>query len=266
MKKLFALVVFVLVAAMLAMPVLAAPSASVSLTASKTSLSVGDTFTVTVSTTKVESCTSGGFLFKYDANAFAYVDGKAMVSGYTMSGISTANNNLAGYFLTTSGGNTVQGDIFQITLKVKANASGSYTISGTPSMKAGNKEEVSFSTGSVTVTVGSSQPAPTTPAPTTPAPQPTNPQETAAPTTAATDPTGVTDVETDVPADIPTNGEDETSDTEKVEEPNQETGAITIGPSDTTDQDREAGFPWWIIFAVMGIGAIVAIVIIKKKS
>ena len=262
MKKVFTLVIVALTALMLAMPVFAAQSASVSLKASSTSVSVGDTFTVTVSTTKVENCTSGGFLFQYDGSAFEYVDGKALVSGYTMSGISTANNNLAGYFLTTSNGNTVQGDIFRITLKVKASASGSYTISGTPSMKAGNKEEVSFSTGSVTVTVGSSQPAPTVPAP-----EPTKPQETVAPTVAATEePTAAASTAPIAPDETFDSQGTQAPSEEKTQEPNQATDAITVGATDTTGQNRGGGFPWWIIFAVMGIGAIIAIVVIKKKS
>ena len=264
MKKLFALVVLVLIAAMLAMPVFAAQSATVSLAVSKNKLSAGDTFTVTVSTTKVENCTSGGFLFQYDENAFEYVDGKALLGGFAMSGISTAGGNLAGYFMATSGSHTVQGDIFSITLKVKASASGSYSISGTPSMlvaSGGNKENVSFSTGSVTISVGSSQTDPT--APTS---EPTQPQETVAPTTAATEPASeaTTEAPTTEASEVPTTAGTEAP-TEKVEDPSQETGIITIGPSDSAE-DQGAGFPWWILFAVMGIGAIVAIVIIKKKS
>ena len=150
MKKLSILVIIVLIIGMLAVPVLAAQSATMTVSASKTTVNRGDTITVTVSTSAVSNCTSGGFMFSFDKNVFEYVSGSAVLSGYT-AGVSTAAGNVAGYFM--NGNATVQGSIFQITLKVKdAAAFGTYSISGTPSLTAADGA-VSCSAGSVSITV-----------------------------------------------------------------------------------------------------------------
>lgn len=149
MKKLFVFLVVLMAAVMLVFPASAAQTATFSVSASNTAVLPGDTFTVTVSTSKVDNCTVGGFLFSYDKDAFEYVSGVSVLTGFT-AGVSTQAGNVAGYFM--NGEATVQGDIFQITLKVKDSASGAYTISGTPNMTAGG-ESVSCSTNSVTVTV-----------------------------------------------------------------------------------------------------------------
>ncbi len=156
MKKAFALVVLLLVASLLVMPVFAA-SAHMSVSASKSTVTRGDTFTITVSTGTVENCFSGGFMLNYDASVFDYVSGSALVSGFAMSGVTPMAGNVSGYFMNISGGTTVSGPLFQITLRVKDDAAyGSYTISGVPSMKIANgeeKEDVSCSAGGTTVTV-----------------------------------------------------------------------------------------------------------------
>jgi len=153
MKKLSILVIIILIIGMLAVPVLAAQSATMSVSASTNTVYRGDTITITVSASKVDNCTSGGFMFSYDKNVFEYVSGSATLSGFT-SGISTAAGNVAGYFM--NGNATVQGGIFQITLKVKDTAAfGSYTISGVPNMTAADGA-VSCSAGSTTVTVACS--------------------------------------------------------------------------------------------------------------
>ncbi len=152
MKKLSVFLIMLMAAALLVLPAFAAQTATFSVSASNTAVLPGDTFTVTVSTSKVDNCTTGGFMFSYDKNAFEYVSGVSL-SGLTgfNAGVSTQAGNVAGYFMNGTG--TVQGDIFQITLKVKDSASGAYTISGTPNMSAGG-ESVSCSANSVTVTVG----------------------------------------------------------------------------------------------------------------
>ena len=268
MKKLSILILVLLLVAALALPVLAAGSATMTLTASKTTLKQGDTFTVTVSTTSMENCTTGGFLFQFDEQVFDYVDGSALVSGFTMSGVSTLNGKIAGYFMATGGSATVKGELFRITLKVKSNAaSGSYTISGTPSLtvqEGGEKVSASATVDSVTVTVdgGETQPTEqeTTAATTEPAQSTaTEPSQSATtePTQSATSEatTGETvEVTTEDPEILPTKGEQTEAPTE----------ILTIGA--TVPAEPKAGFPWWIIFAVMGIGSIIAIVIIQKKS
>ena len=95
----------------------------------------GDTVTVTVSTSQVEHCATGGFLFDFDTDVFEYVSGEALVSGFTAAGVSTVNDVIAGYFM--DGDETLEGAIFQITLRVKEDADfADYTISGSPSLSA----------------------------------------------------------------------------------------------------------------------------------
>jgi len=152
MKKLSILAILILIISMIAVPVLAAQSATMSISPSSNTAYRGDTITVTVSSSKVENCTSGGFMFSYDKSVFEYVSGSALsgLSGYS-AGVSTAAGNVAGYFM--NGSATVQGGIFQITLRVKDNAAfGSYTISGVPNMTAADGA-VACSAGGTTVTV-----------------------------------------------------------------------------------------------------------------
>ena len=259
MKKLSILIVVLLMVNLVAMPVLAAQDASMTLSASKTNLEPGDTFTVTVSTTKVENCKTGGFLFQYDENVFEYVDGSALVGGFAMSGIYT-KTNVAGYFMSITDGVTVKGEIFRITLKVKDTASaGSYTITGVPSLAEADKEAISVTAGSVTVKVGTTQTEPTeseTVAATT------EPVET--PTTEATE-TKDTEATTEATTQTTTEATAEVTEPSKdTEATTQPTEIITIGA--VTPNEDKAGFPWWIPFALLGIGSIIAIIVIKKKS
>ena len=155
MKKVFALVVLMLVASLLVVPVFAA---HMSVSVSKSTVNRGDTITITVSTDTVENCTSGGFLLNYDTNVFEYAGGYALVSGFGSAGVTDMAGNVSGYFMSLGNGVTVSGGLFQITLKVKDNAPyGSYTLSGQPSMSIqnaeGNTETISCSAGSATVTV-----------------------------------------------------------------------------------------------------------------
>ena len=157
MKKLFTLVTLLLVAAMLVVPVSAAQSATMTVTVSGSTVAPGETVTVTVSTTAVENCFSGGFMFSFDKDVFEYVSGSALVKGYAISGISTVNDIISGYFMNTDKGSAVEGGIFEIILKVKDTAAeGSYTITGTPSLTVLNgtaKETITCSATGATVTV-----------------------------------------------------------------------------------------------------------------
>lgn len=155
MKKAAILAIVLLIVSMIAVPVFAAQSAHMSVYASTGAVKHGDTFTVTVSTSAVEHCVTGGFMFSYDTAAFEFVSGYALVSGFSAAGVSTEGGNVAGYFM--NGDATVQGEIFQITLRVKDGAAyGSYTISGTPSLTTqieNVKESVPCSAGSAAITV-----------------------------------------------------------------------------------------------------------------
>ena len=117
----------------------------------------GDTVIVTVSAPKIENCTVGGFLFDYDTDIFEYVGGEALVSGFSAAGISTANGKIAGYFMNGEG--TLEGPIFQITLRVKEDVEfAEYAISGTASFRVtvnGAQENISCETFGAAVTVES---------------------------------------------------------------------------------------------------------------
>lgn len=150
MKKLSIILILLLIVSMIAVPAFAAQSATMSVSASKSTAYRGDTITVTVSTSKVDGCTTGGFMFSFDKNAFEYVSGSALLSGFS-AGVSTQAGNVAGYFM--NGNATVQGNIFQITLRVKDTAPfGTYSISGTPSLTAADGT-VSCSAGRASVTI-----------------------------------------------------------------------------------------------------------------
>ena len=155
MKKFFVAVVLMLTLIFCVMPVFAAQNATISLSASNTTVYAGDTFTVTVKSTSVRYCIVGGYMFDFDTDVFEYVGGSALVTGFSSSGISTANDYIAGYFM--NGNETVTGNLFRITLRVKDNAAlGNHTISGTPSLKTeanGVQELVNCSSVGVTVTI-----------------------------------------------------------------------------------------------------------------
>ena len=139
MKKLSIFIALLLMFSLLAVPAFAAQTATMTVTASNISADRGDTFTVTVSTSSIDNCAAGGFMFSYDENAFEYVSGTALITGFNAAGISTINNNLAGYFMAPKvEGTSVSGNLFQVTLKVKDDAAfGDYTITGVPNVNDG---------------------------------------------------------------------------------------------------------------------------------
>ena len=152
MKKISIALILLLVINLIAVPALAAQSAHISVYASTSTVTRGQTFTVIVSTSAIENCISGGVFFEYDTNVFETVGGKAMSSlnGFT-AGIYNQNGKLAGYFMNSNA--TVQGDIFQVTLKVKDNAAfGTYNIYGEGSAND-TSGTVSCNTGSASVSV-----------------------------------------------------------------------------------------------------------------
>ena len=139
MKKLSIVLVLLLAISLLAVSVFAAQTATVTVTTSNTAVHRGETVTVTVSVSAVDNCEAGGFRFNYNTDVFEYVSGNALVIGYTGAGISTLNDQLAGYFMGNA--KNVEGDIFEVVLRVKDDAAyGDYTITGTPKMKSDNKD------------------------------------------------------------------------------------------------------------------------------
>ena len=155
MKKISILIILLLIASMLSLSVFAAQSATVTVSASNSSLSSGDTFTVSIDFPTIANCIAGGFMFEYDTDVFEYVSGKATVTGFSAAGVSTANGNLAGYFMGNSA--TVEGSVFQITLKVKDSAPvGNYTVSGVANIVTetnGVQEKVSCTVSNAKIAV-----------------------------------------------------------------------------------------------------------------
>ena len=143
-----------LLACTLTLSASAAQSATATLSASPNPVHPGDTFTVTVSVTEVNDCTSAGFVFNFNREVFEYVDksGKAGSGlGGFVAGVSTAAGNIAGYAMNSTA--KVQGELFQITLKVKENAAfGTYTFDGILSMNA-NDGSVACTTQSLQLAV-----------------------------------------------------------------------------------------------------------------
>ena len=150
MKKLSIFLVLLLTLSLLAVSVLAAQTATMTVTVSDSSVTRGDTFTVIVNISSVDNCEAAGFMFDYDASVFEYIDGRALISDATGAGITTVNNILAGWFA-KEGGMAIQGDLFEVTLKVKDNAAfGEYTISGIGSINSG---AINCATNAATITV-----------------------------------------------------------------------------------------------------------------
>lgn len=157
MKKIYSFLIILLILSLMIVPVFAAQSASMTTTVSNNTVKHGDTFTVTVSITTVENCFSGGFLFRYDTDAFEYLSGSALMKGFAMSGITDMAGALSGYFMSISNTQTIEGAIFEASFKVKETApSGVYTISGTPSLTTqvdGVKETLPCSVVGAEITV-----------------------------------------------------------------------------------------------------------------
>lgn len=123
MKKLFALVSLVLLLVMLAVPTLAAGTAQITFTPSKTTVSRGDEVVVTVSISKVDSCTSGLIVFNFDSSVFDWVSGSALLDADLASVKKDPTGAYVGSFTySTDNPQTVSGNIFQFKLKVKSNA------------------------------------------------------------------------------------------------------------------------------------------------
>ena len=154
MKKPGFIVILLLAAFILSTPTFATQNPTVTVSVSNEDIQCGETITVTVSSTSIKNCSAGGFLFEFDKSVFDYVSGKALVSNFSAAGISTSNDKIAGYFM--GGEHTIQGDLFQITLKVRTDAKeGNYAISGTANIvtKANDNQNITCSVESATVTV-----------------------------------------------------------------------------------------------------------------
>ena len=145
MKKLTTVCLCLLLVAALATTAFAATGFSVK--ASSSSLSRGDSVTLTFSVSSSSEATSYGLMLSYDSSVFELVSGSCNVSGALVSSFS---NGFAFMFQTPT---AYSGTVGTVVLKVKDNAAlGSYKVSGSASVRNGN-DAVSASGCSVTLNV-----------------------------------------------------------------------------------------------------------------
>ena len=145
MKKGILLIICLMLLASAVLPVMAAGSAYMGLSASAPTVYRGDTFTVSVNLTNDQAVGRGAIVLNYDTSVFEFVGGSCNVSGATLAEVSAGRK---GGVFALAENRVVSGTIFTIQMQVKPGAAfGSYTISGTPSM------DVPCGAGSVVITV-----------------------------------------------------------------------------------------------------------------
>lgn len=250
MKKILSVLVCLLLLCALATPVFAASTAQMTVTASETELKPGDKATFTVSVSKVEDCTFGGFIFQFDESVFSYEKGKSLagLSGF-MAGVTTAAGKIAGFFM--NGKETIEGNLFSVTLKVREDAQpGTYTVTGRPSLG-----DVACAVVEAKVTVSAAsvpqKTDPTTPTVTVPSiPTPTLPDAPELPVS-QTDP----------------------ADTEPVPENTDPVIHITTPTEENRHFEetppQKPAFPWWIVAVIGAVavgGAVFLILEIRKAK
>lgn len=125
-RKLICIISLLLIAVMMAVPVLAAKSVSVTLKADSTTVNSGDKVTITVSAS-VDTCGSGGIELSYDTKVFELVSGEWLLSGTALADFSTSTKD--GVFALNSD-SAISGSAFKFVLKVKDSAAlGSSNVS-----------------------------------------------------------------------------------------------------------------------------------------
>ena len=131
MKRVIIFLSCLLMVMAICVPAFAAGSASIGLSADRTSVSGGQTVTVTVSA-YVDSCGSGGVELSYDRSVFSLESGEWLLSGAFMTDFSTGSGDGVFAFEKAT---AVSGNAFRFVLAVKDGASvGNSTVS--VSMKA----------------------------------------------------------------------------------------------------------------------------------
>lgn len=261
MKKILSLLLCLLLLSALAMPVFAAQTAQMTVTASKTVLKPGDKVTFTVSLSKVEKCTLGGFMFQFDKNVFSYESGKshAGLKGF-IAGVSTAANKVAGYFM--NGKATLEGELFSVTLKVLDNAApGTYTVTGRPSLTTSEQVECTAVGAQVVVkTDGAAPDKSESPAPDKE--KPTLPKESLP---SVPVPLAPPDTDTDAPDSnaLPDTGSDPQTTRPTVN---------AVGQPEVNHHVEGApekpSFPWWIVvvIAVVAAGGATFLILESRKT
>lgn len=150
MKKLVAILLCLMLVCCLAVPAFAA-GASISLSASGTTLQRGDTVTITVNFSSSENIKTASLSsLNFNSSVFEAVSGTCNKS---ICDFGNYNKDRVGIAMVWEEEGKYSGQMGTITLKVKNDAPlGTYTISGSPVFKNGNNE-VSGSCNSVTITV-----------------------------------------------------------------------------------------------------------------
>ena len=153
MKKLTAIVVCLLLVACLAVTAFAA-DVDMTLAASKTSFTRGETVTFTISMSELADCKSGGFNLdgRYDAEVFEFVSGDCPLDGTMLEKVGLTDGKLSGSFMYAAA-TTVSGPIFTIEMKVKDTAPfGKTTVAPTVSARnSSGNVEVAVNTLELTV-------------------------------------------------------------------------------------------------------------------
>ena len=148
MKRLIAGLICILLLSSMICPVFAAGSASMTVSASKSSANRGDTIDFTVSISKVENCRSAAFMLVYDSSVFEFVSGKCTLSGTALASFSGGTGTFA-----FAEGTTVSGKIFTFTLRVKSGAPiGNATISANVNTRD-NDGAIPTSVNSLTINI-----------------------------------------------------------------------------------------------------------------
>lgn len=136
MKKILLLSLIAICLFSFTIPLMAAQTATVTITPNKTSASAGDSVTFTVKVTGVSAAKSIGIIPSYDSSVFELVSGEWLVTGSAMSDFSGGTATIA--YAASRGFNE---NVFRFTLKVKSNAKlGKATVNANVNIKNGNEE------------------------------------------------------------------------------------------------------------------------------
>lgn len=276
MKKLFYMLVCVLLVAMVAVTVFADGSAEMTIGASESTVYREDTVSFTVTISSVEDCRSAGIALSYDKNVFEFVSGKCSLTGTALANFSDGTGVFA-----YSSAKAVSGEIFTFQLKVKSDAAlGDYSITANGSTR-NSDGAIPTTVNPLSITVGGSDTTPTE------GTEPVDGDATAptegtrpSPENVSTEATKPLREDPD-PAEATKSGSEDTVPTEETNLGSEDT-TVSIEDTESVGQDTvpteaktaadgvppQSGFPWWILAAggAIAIGGVVFFVVRKKNS
>ena len=148
MKKLFPIILCVMLIGILALSV-SAEGSSVALTPSANTLERGDTFTIVATLTNSDPIKLGTVALEYDANVFELTGGTCHVAGANPAVVLPAQK--VGTFM-LGAETAVSGQIFTFNFKVKADAAfGTYTFTPTAAIGISTGNKITATNTSITV-------------------------------------------------------------------------------------------------------------------